>query len=1402
MPGSLSAGGFARGSSLDLCAGDPLDDDPAEDIANLDDLDSTSSDQEEFIQTRRSFVADLVSSGEEESAPSRRSFEVDPVSSDDGESVPLGARHKPCPLLTCTERTPLETIHYNRAHEGQWVGHLMDYIDRRYIGCTTCLRLFTLPSRAVNIFTSGKHLPGRHPKCVMPLDRSGDVQAARADWDQAAAAWTARRLASAGSPAGSPSQARTTKKRVSVLCPFTSCDDRDQDNLTFSKHFNTAHFDTWSEREDEFERLGYAGCECCRRLFRLEKGKNRSSNGNHRPGAHQRCFPPGHDMAAHGLGLGGASQDDDVDDPDRQQPPQAHPDLAAGAPTPAAALPRPTKLPRSDYIRECRSALGLFLDACDASTDPGDDLALFAALESFLGLGQWVWRHNKFNAPASLPERRRQDPAYRDPALLRAVELLCGSGDISKAAQALSDDATVLSPTDPAVAQKLQGLYPSKYPPNEGDPAAADRFTAHPEAEAASPGPDSARFRRALWENCVRRKRKASGLSGWSFSRVMQVWDCHGDGQAVAFRDVARLVDLLLGPKLFSYPLLRDLLVQQRGIALSKPTPPDVEGPAVRPIGITEVFVRLAASYLVTSNTEVLKSQMHEHCFGFGVEGGSEALAATVRGLLRLHPDWCTLKADFANAFNTAWRETILDQGDLPGHRKMANFIRLINGRRSLVYYGGLLVIVNEEGVIQGMPDAAVFFELIMQDLLRSVRALHPDVYLLSIYDDTNMVGPPPRVAAAAVTLERLAWEKYRLKFVAHKSLFYFTGDHSGDWFDALRARGFRFVNLSPDPTDHGIMIAGTPIGSDAFVRQALQQRTDLLLRTTDRIREASDFPMPKFFQLRHSLFVLTAKCVPGGLIFTLRTVCPTVTRPYALALTNALYNLLLCLLKRAELTDENSNLLTMAERQLLRLRVFLGPGFGGIGLLDLEKVAAAAHIGCLRLIGQKVRACLGAETDAASLSVWLPELAASIDALKTFDIELPPELVAGPAFFDRAPSKGVQGSLTEAIDEKLHERARARFPDSDDGKEAKRRFVSASGAHASAMYTAVPSIGALVSDAAFVSYTALRLGLTPVQLLDHFPPGFFRCPFSDNPTSRCKNLVCSRDNLHWSNCSSISFTARHDKIQAALDDAAKVCLPRGLAIVRHPSAAAYLPRKDPTSTYDKQGDLLFSIHGMCRPFIDVVATTPGRQHSARSLRTPGHVADLAAGNKTRDYERHFLFPPAAMIQFYPFSVEVFGTLGTEAVKVIHWLASLAYPLQEVDGKLTDVDGRRSFYITLMFAKISAALAEAQSDRIAAWIDRLLSMRGELVMLQPGGVALAAPPEDLLEGDDHMEVVAAAALGAAPLNVRTGARLDDDMRDVDFNLGEHHERDLGPRLLGARGRPDLNNHYTSGSEGT
>ena len=89
------------------------------------------------------------------------------------------------------------------------------------------------------------------------------------------------------------------------------------------------------------------------------------------------------------------------------------------------------------------------------------------------------------------------------------------------------------------------------------------------------------------------------------------------------------------------------------------------------------------------------------------------------------------------------------------------------------------------------------------------------------------------------------------------------------------------------------------------------------------------------------------------------------------------------------------------------------------------------------------------------------------------------------------------------------------------------------------------------------------------------------------------------------------------------------------------------------------------------------------------------------------------------MVRFYPFSVEVFGSFGTEAVKVIHWLASLAYPLQEVGCEPRDVDGRRSFYITRMFARLSAALAEAQSERIAAWIDRLLRKRGELPLCPP-----------------------------------------------------------------------------------
>jgi len=187
-------------------------------------------------------------------------------------------------------------------------------------------------------------------------------------------------------------------------------------------------------------------------------------------------------------------------------------------------------------------------------------------------------------------------------------------------------------------------------------------------------------------------------------------------------------------------------------------------------------------------------------------------------------------------------------------------------------------------------------------------------------------------------------------------------------------------------------------------------------------------------------------------------------------------------------------------------------------------------------------------------------------------------------------------------------------------------------------------------------------------------------------------------------------------------------------------------------------------------------------------------VANVAADRKRREYEAHFDFTPASRVRFYPFSVDVFGSLDKDAVKVIHWLASFAYPLQEVDGEVRDVDGRRSYYISRMFSRISAAMAQAQTDRITAWIARLLSKKGELVLLTPDGLDLAAQ-EDIVEDDDDEDV---------EMDVEDeglDGREEDEMESV---LGEHADRDMmGPVALGARvGSPGLNNHYSPGSEGT
>jgi hypothetical protein len=93
---------------------------------------------------------------------------------------------------------------------------------------------------------------------------------------------------------------------------------------------------------------------------------------------------------------------------------------------------------------------------------------------------------------------------------------------------------------------------------------------------------------------------------------------------------------------------------------LAKEGDPDAPVEKARPIGITEVFTRLASAWLVRDNHGVLLEIMDDDNFGFGVPGGSEKLSFVVRALLRANPNWVWLHTDFKNTFNSLTRVQVL----------------------------------------------------------------------------------------------------------------------------------------------------------------------------------------------------------------------------------------------------------------------------------------------------------------------------------------------------------------------------------------------------------------------------------------------------------------------------------------------------------------------------------------------------------------------------------------------------------------------------------------------------------------------------------------------------------------------------------------------------------------------
>ena len=115
----------------------------------------------------------------------------------------------------------------------------------------------------------------------------------------------------------------------------------------------------------------------------------------------------------------------------------------------------------------------------------------------------------------------------------------------------------------------------------------------------------------------------------------------------------------------------RSQLLHGRGIALRKPN----GNP--RPVGILEIFVRLASGILVSALINDITTAIEHPDLALGTPAGTEALVHAVRGHLTLHPDHATKRDDITNAFNSVSSEAIFAAlgNKIPALAKLLHFL-------------------------------------------------------------------------------------------------------------------------------------------------------------------------------------------------------------------------------------------------------------------------------------------------------------------------------------------------------------------------------------------------------------------------------------------------------------------------------------------------------------------------------------------------------------------------------------------------------------------------------------------------------------------------------------------------------------------------------------------------------
>jgi hypothetical protein len=276
---------------------------------------------------------------------------------------------------------------------------------------------------------------------------------------------------------------------------------------------------------------------------------------------------------------------------------------------------------------------------------------------------------------------------------------------------------------------------------------------------------------------------------------------------------------------------LRNRLAHARGVALRK----NADSDDVRPIGIGEVFVSLAAGTLLRKQRmrDLVPGAVGPTEMANGVKGGVESLPNSVRAYLLLNPDHLVIKTDIANAFNSMHRAHVVAAAST--YRPISHLITLMYGAYSTITYGDTELEV-QRGVNQGDPMGPLLYSTATRAAVDATLAKHK-VRITGIMDDKYIMGPPKEALMAMETyaseLAKLCLRLQHNKSAAiHGTALTPTGGKAGSYAAAMEACKLHGIALVD-----GLLVGGAPVGSPEYVDRELSDMVGELTDHMEKVR-------------------------------------------------------------------------------------------------------------------------------------------------------------------------------------------------------------------------------------------------------------------------------------------------------------------------------------------------------------------------------------------------------------------------------------------------------------------------------------------------------------------------------------------------------------------------------------